>query len=461
MEDKISSIRVDRYMIEGSIPRALWRFAIPFMCAYLLQAFYGAVDLFIIGRYCDEAAIAAVSIGAQFLFVVTGLTLGLATGSTALIAKQVGSKDSEGAARAIGSTAVLFFLISVVLTPILALSTDYFVEAMKTPTEAVDYTRQYVFTAACGIPLVIGYNVIGAIYRGFGDAVTPTIFVVVSCVCNIIGDLILIAHYGMGPLGAAIATVASIALSFVASIVYIRVKRFPIEFHRRHFLPNLESLKRILGVGAPLALQDVFTNVSFLIIQALVNSMGVMEAAGLGVAQRCIGFFFLPAVAFSNAVTTATAQNLGAKQPKRAASAGLWGTLIAATFGVVFWLSCQFLATNVAGLFTHVDEVARQGGLYLRSFMIDCVLVALIFNLNGYFCGCGKTLIVFLHSTITAFVARIPLSYLISRESDSTLFDVGLAAPLSSCLSVAVCVCVFLILRKKTLAVASPPNLSA
>ncbi len=449
IEGKEKRAEIDRYLVEKSLPLGLWRFALPYMLAFMLQALYGAVDLFIVGRFCDEAAIAAVSTGAQLLQAVTGLILGLSAGGTALIAYNVGAKDSEGAANAVGTTATLFALVALAITPFFACATDRFVELMQTPVEAVDYARQYVFIIACGIPFIVGYNIIGAIYRGFGDSTTPTVFVAIACVLNIIGDYLLVAKLGRGPEGAALATIASQGTSFALALCYMRVKRFAFDFHRRHFKMQRRSIAKILAVGTPIALQDALTGFSFLVIIAIVNMMGVMPAAGMGVAERVIGFLLLPPIAFSIAVVTASAQNFGAGKDRRAFMAFVYGALFSLGFGVCFWTLGQLIPTELSRVFTELEPVAAHSALYLRSFTIDCLCVAFIFNCNGYFCGCGKSLVVLVHSGIAALAVRIPLSYILSRGEDATLYNVGFAAPIASIVSIVVCVGYFLYLWKR------------
>jgi len=439
----------ERYLIEGKLSRGLWRFAAPYMFAYLLQALYGAVDLFVVGKFCDAAAVAATATGAQLLHSLTGLILGLSAGGTVLIGFSVGAKDAKGAANAIGSTSTLFALVALIATPLLAFGTNFCVDLLQTPEEAVEFARQYVFVCACGVPFIIGYNVVGAIYRGLGDSKTPTKFVAFACVVNVIGDLILVAGFNMGPLGAAITTVASQALSFGYALVHMRRRRFSFEYHRTNFILRRKAVYSIVKVGAPLALQDALTGFSFLVILAIVNSMGVMPSAGLGVAERVIGFILLPPVAFSMAVATSTAQNNGAKMPKRAFESLKLGTLYSLYFGLFFWALFQICPVAIASVFTNDPEVARQGALYLRSFTLDCVFVAFIFNINGYFCGLGKTLVVLAHNALSALGVRIPVSYFFSRGVDATLFNVGFAAPLASLLSILVCVGYFVWLRKK------------
>ncbi len=438
----------DDYLVSGNLARGLWRFAFPFMLAYILQALYGAVDLFVVGRYCDAAAVSAVSVGAQTMQALVGVVLGFSVGGVVLIGFNVGAKDGRGTASAVGSTASLFAVAAAILTPLMVFGTNFCVDAMKTPPQAVEFARQYVFVCACGIPFIVGYNVVCAIYRGMGDSKTPVLFVAVACVVNIIGDFALVGGFELGPLGAALATVASQGVAFGYALVHMRRKRFSFEFHRTDFILKRRSVFQIVKVGAPLALQNALVDFSFLLILAIVNTMGLEESAGVGVAERAIGFLMLPAASFAAAVATATAQNLGANRPKRAVSALYLGTLFSLIFGVVFWTSNQIFPETIAGIFTNDPEIARQGGLYLRSFSIDYICVAFIFNFNGYFSGCGKSLIALIHSTISTLGGRIPLSLLFSRGVEATLFHVGFAAPLASIFSVVICAGYFVWLHR-------------
>lgn len=418
------------------------------MLAFLLQALYGAVDLFVVGLNGDAAAVSAVSIGAQTLHALIGVVVGFSVGGVVYIGYNVGANDNDGVSRAIGATSTFFGVAALILTPLIVFGTNFLLDAMRTPPEALDFARQYFFVCACGFPLIVGCNVVAAIYRGLGDSRTPVYFVAVACAVNIIADLILVLGFNLGPFGAAVATVGAQAVSFFYAVWLLKNGRFSFKLRFSDFFPKFGSISRIVKVGSPLALQDALVNVSFLIILAIVNEMGVAASAGLGVAERAIGFLMLPAASFGTAVATATAQNLGAALPKRALASFLYGTAFSLAFGLVFWTLCQICPETVARIFADDAEIARQGALYLRSFALDYICVAFVFNFNGYFCGCGKTLVALAHGSLATLAARIPLSYLFSRPEDATLYEVGFAAPLASVVSIVVCVGYFAWLRR-------------
>lgn len=424
----------------GKISTSLLRFAMPFLAASLLQALYGAADLFVVGQYTNSQAVSAVSIGSQVMQTITGIVLGLSMGGTVLIGRCVGAKDNEGTARAIGNMAVSFILLAAVLTPLMLFCTNASVSLMHTPPEAVADTRAYIFICACGIPFIIGYNAVSGIFRGLGDSKTPVYFIALACVINIVVDIVLVAGFHMGAAGAALATTLSQGISFIVSLFYMKRKGFSFPLNRSHFRLERYSAVRIFKVGMPIALQDALVNVSFLIITAIINTMGLIASAAVGVVEKIIVFAFLLPSSFSSAVATMTAQNIGAKKPERARQGLYWGIAFSLVFGVAFCGYVQFLPETLTAVFSSDPAVIREAGSYLRSYSIDCILVAVIFCMNTYFSGSGRSMISMIHSLIATFLVRVPLSQFLSRTEGAGLFEIGFAAPAASLLSVFICI---------------------
>lgn len=299
-------------LTKGKISTTLLKFAIPVLFASLLQALYGAADLFVVGQFSDSAAVSAVAIGSQVMQTITGIILGISMGGTVLIGRRIGEKNAEGTAKAIGSLSILFILFAIILTPLMFLATNSAISLMHTPLEAISFTRQYIIICSLGIPFIIGYNAVSGIFRGLGDSKTPVYFVLIACIVNIIVDVVLVGVLKFGAIGAAIATISSQAISFIISLIYMIKKGFSFEINKKHFKLDKESVKYILIVGFPLALQDALVNISFLIITAVINTMGLVASAAVGVVEKIIIFAMLPPTAFGSAVSAMTAQNIGA-----------------------------------------------------------------------------------------------------------------------------------------------------
>ena len=167
--------------------------------------------------------------------------------------------------------------------------------------------------------------------------------------------------------------------------------------------------------------------------------MGVIASAAVGVVERIIGFAMLPPGAFASAVATVTAQNMGAGKPQRAYR-GLWyGIGFSLIAGAAICLYAQLWPETLTAIFSRDPAVISAAAQYLRAYSLDCVLVSFVFCMNSYFSGCGKSVVAFAHSMAATFGVRIPVTYLMSRHTNASLYEMGLAAPAATLLSLAIC----------------------
>lgn len=426
----------EHHLIGGDVRKALVRFAIPFLGASLLQFLYGAVDLMIVGRFGDAAAVSAVATGSQLMQTLTGLISGLAAGGTVLIGQYTGARREDDVKQSIGTMFSLFTIIALAATLLFALATGLLVSLLQVPAEAVLPARQYIFTCSCGLVFITGYNIICGMLRGMGDSKRPMIFIAVSCCTNIVGDLILVGPLQMGALGAAIATVFAQAVSMALALLVLFRSEYARYFSGKWFCPRREKTTLLFRLGVPIALQDFLVSLSFLLITAIVNQIGLNESAAVGVVERIIGFGMLAPVAFMSAISAMTAQNMGAGQPQRAASATKYGLAYSLVFGILMLAVLQIFPQWVMGLFIDDPAVIGHGALYLRTYSFDCLLVCVVFCLNGFFSGCGRTGFTMANSLLSTFLVRVPVVWLMSRIAGVTLMQIGLAAPLASVMQV-------------------------
>mgnify|MGYP005771389105 FL=1 len=426
-------------LTEGKIGKALLQFSIPFLLASILQAFYGAVDLFVVGQFSTSSGVSAVATGSQVMQTLTGVILGISTGTTILIGQYLGAKKQQQIAQTIGTAICIFTLFAVCLTIVMTLLTPTLAKVMHTPIEAMEETKQYIFICSLGIPFIIGYNAASGIFRGLGDSKTPLILVAIACAINVIGDLILVAVFHMGAAGAAIATSASQGTSFLLAVIYLKKKGFSFPFHKKDIRLDTKKAKQIFRLGLPIALQDGLINISFLMITAIINLMGLTASATVGVVEKIIVFAMLPAQAFASAVAVMTAQNMGANKPQRAQKGLYTGISMALVFGVSFFVYAQIDSSKLIGLFTKDSDVIELSQLYLKSYSWDCVLICFLFLLNSFFSGCGRSIFPMIHSFIATFLVRIPGSYFLSKMQGATLYEIGFAAPVATILSLIIC----------------------
>ena len=372
---------------EGKILQPLILFAMPVLFALFLQAMYGAVDLLVVGKFASSADVSAVSTGSQIMMTLTNLISCFAMGTTVLLGQLIGCGKKEEGGKAVGTAMVMFAGIALVMTVLLVCFAPQISSIMHAPKEAFDKTAAYVRICGCGMIVIVAYNLIGCIFRGIGDSKMPLFTVAIACVCNIAGDLVLCAGFHMGTTGAACATVFAQVVSVVGSFGFIRKKQLPFVFKKENVRIHKDLLKKMAGLGAPIALQDLLVSISFLIILAIVNSMGVTASAGVGVAEKVCAFIMLISSAFMQSMSAFVAQNYGAGRMDRAKKA--------------------------------------------------------LYN------GIGQTKFVMLQGIAGAFGVRVPVSYLMSIRPDTSLFKIGLATPMSSVVQLLLCLGFMVILNRR------------
>lgn len=383
------------------------------------------------------------------MHMVTLIIVGVAVGSTVLISKSVGSGDQKTCNNAIGNTITVFLILSLIMTAILLLFTSGIVKIMDVPEDAVKEARVYLMICFAGIPFITAYNIISCIFRGLGDSKTPMYFIAVACVANVLLDLLFIGYFSMGAAGAALGTVVSQTISVIVALITIKKKETGLSVTKDDLRPNPVIYKSIFKVGTPIAVQDIFIQVSFIVITIIANGRGSTIAASVGIVEKIIGFLFLIPSAMMSSVSAISAQNVGAGEHKRAKKTLFYGLVITFTCGMIFSFICQFIAPDLVGLFTKDSEVAHLGGGYLRSYAFDCALAGLHFCFSGYFCAYGKSMISFIHNMISIVLIRIPGAYLASIWYPATLFPMGIAAPAGSLLSAIICAGIYVYMNKR------------
>lgn len=448
------NIRMERNLTTGSVLGNVIYFSLPYLLSYFLQTLYGMADLFIIGQFEGVASTTAVSIGSQVMHMLTVMIVGLAMGSTVSIGQAIGGNDKRKASLDIGNTVTLFMMLSVALTIILLILADSIVSVMSTPEEAVAGTLDYLTVCFIGIPFITAYNIISSIFRGMGDSRSPMYFIAVACVSNIILDYIFMGALHMGPVGAALGTTLSQAVSVVIALIVMRRKNSGIKLEKSDFRPNRIVMKDILGIGVPIALQDGFIQVSFILITIIANRRGLNDAAAVGIVEKIISFLFLIPSSMLSTVSALGAQNIGAHKNERARQTLYYAALIASLFGLAVSIIMQFAADSVVSLFTDASDpegamVIQLGGQYMRGYVWDTLFAGIHFSFSGYFCAIGKSLLSFLHNIIAIVLVRIPGAYMASLMFPDTLFPMGLATTAGSFLSVIICVIAFMILLRK------------
>ncbi len=433
----------------GSVFKSIVSFSLPYLFSYFLQTLYGMADLFIIGQFNGVDSITAVSVGSQVMHMLTVMIVGLAMGSTVTIGKAVGAKQSEKASLAVGNTITLFMGVAVAVMIVLLAAVEPIVGLMSTPAEAVSETIAYLTICFIGIPFITAYNIISSIFRGLGDSKSPMHFIAVACAVNILLDYLFIGVFHMGAAGAALGTALSQTVSVVVALTVIAKKKTGIELKRDNFKPRSGTMSQMLKIGIPVALQDGFIQIAFIVITVIANRRGLNDAAAVGIVEKIIGVVFLVPSTMLSTVSALSAQNIGAGKHDRAAGILRYAVLITVGFGLIVSVAVQFAGQGVVGMFTDDAKVIVLGDQYLRAYIWDCMIAGVHFSFSGYFCAYGLSGISFLHNVLSIVCVRVPGAFLASKYFADTLYPMGLAAPAGSLLSVIVCAAAFRLLKRR------------
>lgn len=251
-------------------------------------------------------------------------------------------------------------------------------------------------------------------------------FIAIACVVNIILDYLFIGGLHLGAAGAALGTTLSQTVSVIVALCVVLRRKTGITLKRPYFKPHMETMGQILRIGIPVALQDGFIQIAFIVITVIANRRGLNDAA----------------------VSALSAQNIGAGKHERASATLRYAIMIAVGFGIVVAVITQFAGKDIVGIFTKDEAVIVLGDQYLRSYIWDCVFAGIHFSFSGYFCAYGLSGISFLHNVLSIICVRIHGAYFASLYYPDTLYPMGFAAPGGSLLSVIVCVIAFCIVGK-------------
>ena len=433
---------------QGSILKKLCRFMLPVLGALILQAAYGAVDLLVVGRFGSTSGLSAVSTGSQVLNLVTFVVTQLAMGVTVLIARYIGEKREKEIGAVLGGAAVVFTILAGCLFVLLVLFARPISVLMQAPQEALALTASYVRICGCGILFIVAYNVLSAVFRGLGDSRSPLLFVLVACLVNVAGDLVLVAGLHLDAAGAALATVLAQAVSVGCALAILRRKKLPFTFRKSDMRLN-EQCRRFLAIGLPLALQEFLTQLSFLALCAFVNRLGLAASSGYGVASKIVSFVMLVPSALMQSMASFVAQNIGAGNVKLAKKSMFTGIAVGVAFGIVMFALVLRKGDVLAGLFSTDAEVVRRGFEYLRGFAPETIVTAVLFSMIGYFNGSNQTLWVMIQGLIQTLLVRLPLAYYMSIQPNASLTKIGMSAPVATVVGIVLNIGCFLYLNRR------------
>ena len=343
-------------MTEGAPWRHIVRFAMPVLAGSLLQQLYNTVDAIIVGNFTGEAALSAVGTTGSFAFLFLAIALGFSAGNGVVVAQHYGAGD-EAQVRKTASTGILFLMILGVAFALLgiAVARPAYTYLVNVPESYLDMTLQYFRIYAVGLVFQYGYNSFSSILRAVGDSRATLYFLLIASVLNIALDLLFVAVFRWGVVGAAVATVIAQAASFVAAYLYMR-SRYPIfRFRLSEYRWSGPHIHSTVVVGMPISLQLIIVSLGLTLIQRAVNGFGQAMTASFTVGNRIEMYLNLPCNAFQTTLATYTGQNIGANRMDQVKP--LFGAFQGANHsGIPAIVATGALTTRVRGTYLFEDS---------------------------------------------------------------------------------------------------------
>lgn len=402
-------------MTQGSVFKKMVVFTLPVMMSNALQLCYGLIDMVIVGKFVGSAGLSAITVGSQVFNLMTTLCIGFSIGGQVFISQLIGSKEYKKLNRTIGTVFSLVGVLGLLMTAIGFFCSEFVLRLMNTPAESFAMAKAYMMVCSGGVLFTYGYNMVSAILRGMGDSKRPLLFILISTIVNLAGDLILVGGLKMGAAGAAWATISGQAVSFIIALIFLmrRKDAFHFDFKPASFIPENGTAAKLVKLGVPFALQSSSIDISMMFVCALVNSLGVIASATFGVGSRLQSLGFVMSGAVGAFVSSMVGQNIAAGKMDRVRK----GIHLGLVSGIIFWglLMAVFLIFPEAcfGLFSKEKEVLQMAPLYMMCMAVGVPALACMTPYNGFIQGIGNSKMSLVFSILDGFVARITLSYLL------------------------------------------------
>ncbi len=383
---------------KGPIAPALIEFTIPLILGNIFQLLYNAVDSLIVGRFVGKEALAAVGTSNPLMTLAILFFNGLTLGAGVLIGNHYGAGEHDTMRRQISTTMLSGIVFSVCISLIFILLAKPIFIVLQVDATIMEMSVRYLRIILCGLVFTFMYNCLAGTLRALGDSLGPLIFLIISAVINVGGDLLLVVGLGMGVYGAAISTVLCEAISVICCFIYIRFRIPLLRLGRDWLVFDRTLLKQTLAYGTTGALQQATVQLGKIGVQAIVNTMGVPIMAAFTIVNRVDDFVYTPQQNIGHAMTSFMAINRGAGEKRRMRDGFRAGMLLEIAYGGILFAVCFFLARPIVALFTTDEDVIVHGVRYLQLIAGMYFLPALTNGIQGYFRGIGDLKITLISS---------------------------------------------------------------
>ncbi|MBQ8589827.1 MAG: MATE family efflux transporter [Firmicutes bacterium] len=410
-----------RDFTQGNISKQLVIFAWPLFLSNLLQVVYNMVDMIVVGNVLGKVGISAVAIGGDISNLMTFVAMGFANAGQVLIARYIGAGQRDRIGKFVGTMASFLMVCAVVISVTALTFQSTLLRLMNTPAESWDGAVSYSTICMTGLVFIYGYNVVSAILRGMGDSKHPFIFVSIAAVTNLILDVVFVIFLGFGPGGAALATVISQAISFLACTVFLiqNRQRFELNMTRREFLRwDMEMLSSLVKLGVPMAIKSASIQISKLFVNSWINSYGVAVSAFAGIANKISSISNLISNAMNTAGSTMVGQNLAAGKFSRVKEIMLSIAKIGLSISAFISLVIIIFPQQIFGLFTDDGAVLEIARGYIPIAVLLFFGSSMRAIMNALLNGSGNYKMNFVTAILDGIIMRIGLSVLFGLMLD-------------------------------------------
>lgn len=380
-------------MTEGPAWKNLVRFAFPLFLGNLFQQLYNAVDSLVVGNFCGNEALAAVSSSGSIQHLLIGFFQGVFIGASVLISRCFGAKDKKGMDEAIHTTIVFAMVMGMILTVVGISFTPTLLRWMGTPENVMPNSVTYFRIYCMGLLGMVLYNTTNGIFNAMGDSRHPLYYLIVSSVTNAVLDVIFVGAFGMGVAGAALATTIGQFLSAMLGLLHLMSGRFIVQVKISKLRVNFDILKQVFLLGLPGGVQNSVNAIANLVVQSNINAFGDLAMGGCGSYAKIQGFVFIPIMSMSMALTTYVGQNMGANRPERVKRGIRQGTTICVVMAEIFGVFVFAFAPRLVGMFSQEPAVIAYGVQQARVESLFFFLLATTHVCAGTLRGAGKTII--------------------------------------------------------------------
>ncbi len=403
----------------GHEGKLIFHFAAPMLLGTVFQQLFSVVDSIVVGKFIGTEALAAVGASFPVIFIMISLIIGLVMGTTVVISQYFGARDFVKVKRAIDTMYIYSVIIGTVASVTGIFISEPLLRLIDLPEEILPQAVVYLKIYLGGILIFFGFNGTSAVLRGLGDSKTPLYFLIIASIANIILVILFVGIFRWGVAGAAYATLLANAIAFALAIWWLNKthKLIRIAIRGLHF--DRETFQQSLRIGLPTGIQQMFVALGGIALLDIVNKFGTPVIAGYSVASRLDAMALIPAMSFSQALSTFVGQNIGANKPERIRT-GLIATIkMSGIVTIVTTLIIVLGGHIIMSMFTNDSEVIRIGDQYLTIVSIFYITFTLMFIYSGITRGAGDTLWPMVITIISLWLIRIPFAWYFSGKFGS------------------------------------------